>query len=189
MPQIIALHSVLRPGREEAYDAAHMWVPDELIEAHRRAGIHDWRIWRSCGNLFHLVECDDFSAALRELEREPANERWQAFIGDYVDHFEEAPSGECRCHSSGACAIRPAPDPKHPLATTIVLGPDAGVVVQLRFIPEYFESLRKRHLRARQAPEATLRMPSRPATPTWPGRTDAQVSTCKDPIFLASMRL
>ena len=39
-------------------------------------------------DLFHLVDCDDFPAALRQLEHDPANERWQAFIGRYVDHFE-----------------------------------------------------------------------------------------------------
>ena len=94
MTQLVALHSVLRPGREAAYDAAHERIPDELIEAHRRVGIHDWRIWRSGRNLFHLVECDDFPAAIRELQHEPANERWQVFIGDYVDHIEATPAGE-----------------------------------------------------------------------------------------------
>lgn len=28
---------------------------------------------------------------MRELEHDPANERWQAFIGDSVEHFEAAP--------------------------------------------------------------------------------------------------
>jgi L-rhamnose mutarotase len=82
---IVALHSVLRPGREEDYDAAHERIPDELIKAHRRVGIHDWRIWRSGRDLFHLVECDDFESAVRALERDPANQRWQAVIGAYVE--------------------------------------------------------------------------------------------------------
>ncbi len=84
----IALHSLLKPGCEAGYDAAHERIPDDLVEAHRRVGIRDWMIWRSGTNLFHLVECDDLPAALRELEHDPANERWQAVIGDYVDHFE-----------------------------------------------------------------------------------------------------
>jgi L-rhamnose mutarotase len=84
----VALHSVLKPGREQLYDAAHERIPDDLLAAHRRAGIRDWSIWRSGCNLFHLVECDDFPEALRQLEHDPANERWQAFIGEYVDHFE-----------------------------------------------------------------------------------------------------
>jgi L-rhamnose mutarotase len=93
MTELVALHSVLRPGREEGYDAAHERIPEDLIEAHRRAGIQDWRIWRSGNDLFHLVECDDFGAAMRSLESEPANRRWQAVIGDYVDHFRVTPSG------------------------------------------------------------------------------------------------
>ena len=89
--QFVALHSVLKPGREEGYDVVHERIPDDLLEATARAGIRDWSIWRSGSNLFHLVECDDFEAALRTLEHDPANERWQAFIGDYVDHFEPTP--------------------------------------------------------------------------------------------------
>jgi L-rhamnose mutarotase len=91
MTQLVALHSGLRAGSEADYDAVHERIPGELIEAHRRVGIHDWRIWRSGRNLFHLAECDDFRAAIRELEHEPANER-------------------C-CRSSGACAIRQAVRP------------------------------------------------------------------------------
>ena len=64
------------------------------MDAHRRVGIRDWCIWRSGRDLFHLVDCDDLEASLRALEHDPANDRWQAFIGDYVDHFEIAPSGE-----------------------------------------------------------------------------------------------
>lgn len=89
----IALHSLLKPGREADYDVVHERIPDELLEAHRRAGITDWAIWRSGRDLFHLVECDDFPAAVRQLENDPANERWQAFIGDYVDHLVTATDG------------------------------------------------------------------------------------------------
>lgn len=93
MPQLVALHSVLHAGCEAAYDAAHVRIPDDLMEAHRRAGIDDWRIWRSGRNLFHLVTCDDFDAAMRAIEHDAANERWQAFIGEYVDHFERNSRG------------------------------------------------------------------------------------------------
>jgi L-rhamnose mutarotase len=93
MPEIVALHSVLRAGQEAAYDAAHVRIPDDLLEAQRRAGIHDWQIWRSDRNVFHLVTCDDFDAAMRAIENDPANERWQARMGEYVDHFERAPHG------------------------------------------------------------------------------------------------
>jgi L-rhamnose mutarotase len=90
---IHALHSVLKPGREADYDRVHARVPDELLSALKESGIRDWRIWRSGRNLFHLVECDDFDAALRALADDPRNQRWQAFIGDYVDHFEDPADG------------------------------------------------------------------------------------------------
>ena len=83
----VALHTMLKPGHEADYEAAHERIPDALLDAHRRAGITDWSIWRSGRDLFHLVECDDFPAALRQLEREPANERWQAFIGVHLDQL------------------------------------------------------------------------------------------------------
>lgn len=89
----VALHSVLKPGCEAAYDVAHARIPDDLLEAHRRAGITDWSIWRSGRELFHLVECDDLQAAFRQLEHDPANERWQAFISEYVDHLASSPDG------------------------------------------------------------------------------------------------
>lgn len=76
---------MLHAGRERDYDAVHATIPDDVVDANRRAGITDWRIWRSGRNLFHLVECDDLAAAFAQLESDPVNERWQAFIGDYVE--------------------------------------------------------------------------------------------------------
>ena len=94
MPRFTALHSVLREGSEGEYDTAHARIPDDLLAAHHRAGIRDWQIWRSGRHLFHLVDCDDFDAARRHLENDPANERWQSIIGGYVDHFEAPAAGE-----------------------------------------------------------------------------------------------
>lgn len=92
----VALHSVLRDGREAAYDEVHATIPDDLVESFRRVGIHDWSIWRSGRDLFHLVDCDDFAAAMDALDTDPGNQRWQAFIGEYVDRFvttAEGPAG------------------------------------------------------------------------------------------------
>ncbi len=84
----VALHSVLKPGHAAAYDEEHRTIPDDLVAAFSRLGIHDWLIWRSGEHLFHLVDCDDFDAAMTALDGEPANDRWQATIGEHVDHFE-----------------------------------------------------------------------------------------------------
>jgi L-rhamnose mutarotase len=79
---------VLKEGAEAGYEKAHATVPADLVESFGRFGIHDWVIWRSGRHLFHLVECDDFGAAMRALALDPANQRWQEFINVYVDHFE-----------------------------------------------------------------------------------------------------
>ncbi|MEO3753180.1 L-rhamnose mutarotase [Streptomyces sp. B6B3] len=84
----VALHSVLVEGQEAGYEEAHRVVPEELMTALRGAGIREWTIWRSGRHLFHLVECDDFAAALERLAADPADARWQRYIGVYVDHFE-----------------------------------------------------------------------------------------------------
>ncbi len=91
---IIALHSVLREGMEAEYDREHRAVWPDLADSLRRAGIDDWRIWRSGRNLFHLVETSDFDGAMSSLAGDPVNERWQRHINTIVDHFEIGPHGQ-----------------------------------------------------------------------------------------------
>lgn len=83
----VALHSRIKAGHEEEYDRDHESIPDDLIEAFERAGIRDWSIWRSGRDLFHLVDCVDFSAAMTHLDGSEANERWQQFINRHLDGF------------------------------------------------------------------------------------------------------
>lgn len=92
----VALHSVVRAGHGEGYDTAHERIPRDLVVSFARVGIHDWTIWRSGHDLFHLVDCDDFDRAMKTLEDDPANQRWQATIGPFVDRFvttAEGPAG------------------------------------------------------------------------------------------------
>ncbi|WP_029144622.1 L-rhamnose mutarotase [Microbacterium luticocti] len=89
----VALHSVIAPGAVDDYRTEHARVPDELAALFERAGIHDWTIWRSGDRLFHLVDCDDWDAAMRVVQGDPADERWQAHIGRFVAGFR-GPDGE-----------------------------------------------------------------------------------------------
>jgi L-rhamnose mutarotase len=81
----IALHTRLRAGAEDAYDQAHREVPDELVEAIRRAGARKWTIWRSGLDLFHVIECDDYPRLLADLADLPVNVAWQARMADLLD--------------------------------------------------------------------------------------------------------
>ncbi|GAA1246363.1 L-rhamnose mutarotase [Pseudonocardia aurantiaca] len=89
----VALHSVIADGQEGGYEEAHVRIPDDLVASFARVGIHEWTIWRSGRHLFHLVDCDDFAEAMRVLQDDPANQRWQAFIGPFVDRFENTAGG------------------------------------------------------------------------------------------------
>jgi L-rhamnose mutarotase len=89
----VVLHSRLKPGAEASYERDHLTVPDDLMASFARVGIRNWTIWRSGLELFHLVECDDFAAAMAALAGDPANERWQAFIGPHVEGFASTGDG------------------------------------------------------------------------------------------------
>lgn len=81
----VALHTRLAPGREEAYEQAHREVPAELVAAIRAAGAHEWTIWRSGLDLFHVIDCDDYAALLAALADLPVNVAWQARMAGYLD--------------------------------------------------------------------------------------------------------
>lgn len=83
----VALHSEIRAGLIEDYCAHHQAVPSDLLDLFARVGIRDWTIWRSGHRLFHLVECEDWEAALKGIETEPANLQWQKKIGPFIELF------------------------------------------------------------------------------------------------------
>jgi L-rhamnose mutarotase len=80
----IALHTRLRPGREQDYERVHATIPVELDAALRAAGVHGWRIWRDGLDLFHVVECVDYKAMRDALRDHPANLAWQARMDELL---------------------------------------------------------------------------------------------------------
>jgi L-rhamnose mutarotase len=81
----VALHTRVKAGTEEAYDAAHREVPRALVDAIRAAGASEWTIWRSGRDLFHVIECDDYTRLLAELAELPVNVAWQARMAELLD--------------------------------------------------------------------------------------------------------
>jgi L-rhamnose mutarotase len=76
----VGLHTRLRAGTEEEYDALHRDVWPDVLAAIERAGISRWLIFRDGVDLFHYVECEDYDAAIAELADDPVNVRWQATV-------------------------------------------------------------------------------------------------------------
>ena len=81
----IALHTRIKADRIEDYEAAHREVPEELVAAIKAGGAHEWTIWRSGTELFHLLECDDYPALLASLEKLPVNLAWQLRMDELLD--------------------------------------------------------------------------------------------------------
>ncbi len=84
MPEHVGLHTRLKPGTEEAYDAAHAAVWPEILAAIREAGVTSWLIFRDGLELFHCIECEDYDAAIAQLAELPVNQRWQEEMGKYM---------------------------------------------------------------------------------------------------------
>ncbi|MER8233010.1 L-rhamnose mutarotase [Streptomyces sp. NPDC094049] len=81
----IALHTRVRADRVAAYEEAHREVPAELTGAIRAAGCTSWTIWRSGTELFHLIDCEDYTLLLAGLEKLPVNVAWQARMAELLD--------------------------------------------------------------------------------------------------------
>src|SRR5437588_12908532 len=90
----VALHTRLKPGAQDAYEAAHREVPASLLAAIRAAGAREWTIWRSGLDLFHVLECDDYDRLLSELAGLPVNIAWQARMAELLDTVHDyGPAG------------------------------------------------------------------------------------------------
>jgi len=82
--QRIALHTRLKPGKEEEYEKVHAVIPEDLDAALREAGVRAWRIWRDGQDLFHVVEVEDYQRMRTLLRDHPANVPWQARMAELL---------------------------------------------------------------------------------------------------------
>jgi L-rhamnose mutarotase len=74
----VGLHTRLKPGAEERYEAYHAAVWPEVLERIRAAGITRYLIFRDGLDLFHFIECEDYDRSIAQLAEDPVNLRWQA---------------------------------------------------------------------------------------------------------------
>lgn len=84
----VVLLSWLHEGQEQAYEAAHERIPEDLYQSLSKAGVRDWAIWRDGLALLHLVDVDDYAAFGDRLAGDPVNDRWQREMAAYVERFD-----------------------------------------------------------------------------------------------------
>lgn len=83
--QTIAFRTLIAEGRETDYVREHRQIPEDLDPALRRAGVRSWRIWRDARDRFHVVEVEDYRAMRHQLDDDPANQRWQEHINQFLE--------------------------------------------------------------------------------------------------------
>jgi L-rhamnose mutarotase len=78
----------------EEYDREHTRVWPELLAKLKEVGISDYSIFRRGQDLALYLRVDDFDRAWDELDRDPVNQRWQAFMGRLFEPVPDLEPGE-----------------------------------------------------------------------------------------------
>jgi L-rhamnose mutarotase len=77
----------VKQDRLEEYKQRHQAVWDDMLDALRRTGWHNYSLFlRDDGLLFGYFEAaESFQASLDGMEKEEVNERWQASMAPYFE--------------------------------------------------------------------------------------------------------
>ena len=80
----------VRQDKIEEYKKAHENVWPEMKEALNRTGWHNYSLFlRDDGLLFGYFETPaDFATALKGMEKEPINEKWQAAMAPFFEALD-----------------------------------------------------------------------------------------------------
>jgi L-rhamnose mutarotase len=82
----------VRQDKLEEYKAHHKKVWQEMLDALRRTGWHNYSLFvRDDGLLFGYFETpDSFQAALAGMAKEEINVKWQEFMAPYFENLSSA---------------------------------------------------------------------------------------------------
>jgi L-rhamnose mutarotase len=84
----------IKPDAIAEYEAEHRRVWPELLAKLKAVGISDYSIFRRGQDLTLVLRCDDFEKAWAELDRDPVNQKWQAFMGRLFEPVPDLQAGE-----------------------------------------------------------------------------------------------
>lgn len=73
-----------KEGSEEEYIKRHKAVHPELLQALKAVGVSNYSIFMDGNQLYAYMEVDDFDAAMKKLETNPANIKWQEYMSDIL---------------------------------------------------------------------------------------------------------
>ncbi|BAS26416.1 L-rhamnose mutarotase [Limnochorda pilosa] len=69
----------------DEYVRLHRKIGQEVLDAHRRAGIRNYSIYLAGRDLFAYFEAEDPAASLERLAREPIMKEWWALTGPLME--------------------------------------------------------------------------------------------------------
>lgn len=84
----------IRKDAIDDYEREHTRVWPELLSKLKAVGISEYSIFRRGQDLFLCLRADDFDSAWAELDQDPVNQRWQAFMSNYFEPVPDQAVGE-----------------------------------------------------------------------------------------------
>jgi len=84
----------IKPNAIEEYEREHQRVWPELLAKLKEVGISDYSIFRRGQELVLCLQAEDFDKAWDELDRDPENQRWQAFMSRLFEPVPDKGPGE-----------------------------------------------------------------------------------------------
>ncbi len=80
----MAFRMNIHEGTEGEYLRRHDEIWPEMLEALRRAGFHNYSIYRDGLTLFAYFEAENVRQTLAAIIRDPVNTRWAAMMSDIL---------------------------------------------------------------------------------------------------------
>ena len=84
----------IKPNAIEEYEREHQRVWPELLEKLKQVGISDYSIFRRGQDLVLCLRAENFERAWDELDRDPVNQKWQAFMSRLFEPVPDQCDGE-----------------------------------------------------------------------------------------------
>ena len=84
----------VKPGKLEEYKKLHNPIWPDLAAALKAAGMRNYSLWLGPDGMeFGYLECDDWAAVCKTLEKSDVHTRWQQLMQNYLDTGADSGQG------------------------------------------------------------------------------------------------